>query len=147
MQPTLRNGDFAFLQKQSTYTLGDIVAVRVGGSYAIHRIVGFEGPSYITKGDNRTAPDTWRPTKSEIAGKMVAHLPGAGRLLQGKLLPLVLGPVLGLLATIIVFGGKPVLGMSVRRQTATQELADDDALTGASDIGWWVPPEDESQAA
>lgn len=106
MQPTLNDGDLAFLQAQPNYYVGDVVAVRVKGSYAIHRIAGFEGATYITRGDNRAADDTWRPTNAEIAGKMVAHLPGAGRLLQGEMVPFLLGPLLGLLATLIVFGGK-----------------------------------------
>jgi signal peptidase I len=97
MEPALHDGDFAFLQKQSNYTLGDVVAVSSDGSKMIHRIVGFEGSAYITRGDGDSVADALQPSNLDIEGKVVLSVPAIGRLPGGFLIPALAGLALVLL--------------------------------------------------
>jgi hypothetical protein len=51
------------------------------------------------QGDNRTAPDVWRPKTADIVGAKVLRLPGAVVVLQFLRSPL----LLGLMAACFVF--------------------------------------------
>lgn len=83
MEPTLYTGDLAVMQRQAAYAPGDIVAFRVPGGHVIHRIVGGSAEEgFITRGDNKTSTDPWRPRPEDIAGRMWFHIPGGGRPLQ-----------------------------------------------------------------
>ncbi len=105
MEPTFHDGDMAIVRKQSSYGVGDIIAYHIEGGQAIviHRIVGGDGSSgFETKGDNRSGPDTWRPTHGQIVGKMWVAVPGAGRYLAWIRSPLPLAAIAGALATTLV---------------------------------------------
>jgi signal peptidase len=112
MAPTLHGSDLAVLQKRSDYRPGDIVAFRVpegepgGGGTVIHRIVrGNAEEGFVMQGDNKKAPDLWRPTKDEILGRLWFSIPGGGHFLVFLRQPLILGSVVGGLGVFSVLSG------------------------------------------
>ncbi len=107
MEPTLNDGDFVIARGQSDYEIGDIVVYAVpegdvgAGARIIHRIIDEEDDGFVIQGDNPDikVPDIWRPTASEIEGKLWVVIPAVGRYL-----PLLRSPlVLALLAGAFVF--------------------------------------------
>lgn len=106
MQPTLQSGDLVITRRKERYQPGDIVAFRIprgytgAGRIVIHRIIR-QSPDgrYITKGDNRSGEDLWRPTAKDVDGKMVWRGPRVGPILARIQHPL----ILGLLAALAAF--------------------------------------------
>lgn len=106
MLPHYRTGDLVLVEKQPSYHVGELIAYRVpkgdamAGAQVIHRIVGGNAQSgFIVQGDNRTAPDVWRPKPRDIVGVKALHIPNAVLVLQFLKSPL----FLGLLAACFVF--------------------------------------------
>ena len=72
----------------------------MAGSQVIHRIIGGNAThGFIVQGDNRTAPDVWRPKPGDIVGSAWVRIPQAVVVLQYLRSPL----LLGLLAASFVF--------------------------------------------
>ena len=106
MNPLYHTGDLILVRRRASYHVGDIVAYRVpkgdamAGAQVIHRIVGGNGSKgFVVQGDNRTAPDVWRPKVSDIVGSATLQIPQAVVVLQFLRSPL----LLGLLAASFVF--------------------------------------------
>jgi signal peptidase len=106
MLPHYRTGDLVLVEKQSSYHIGELIAYRVpkgdamAGAQVIHRIIGGNAQTgFIVQGDNRTAPDVWRPKLGDIVGAKALHIPNAVVVLQFLKSPL----FLGLLAACFVF--------------------------------------------
>jgi signal peptidase len=105
MQPTLETGDLVVLQASEGYAIGDVVAFRVpdenpgAGSLVIHRIIGGSADDgFVTQGDNKPAPDEWRPTDDLVVGRLWVHLPAAGAVVAWL--------AAGLVVFLIVLGGR-----------------------------------------
>ena len=106
MLPLYHTGDLVLVERQSSYRVGDLIAYRVpkgdpmAGAQVIHRIVGGDAThGFVVQGDNRTAPDVWRPTSKDIVGAKALRIPNAVIVLQYLRSPL----LLGLLAACFVF--------------------------------------------
>jgi signal peptidase len=106
MNPLYHTGDMVLVERHGGYHVGDIVAYRVpkgdpmAGAQVIHRIVGGSAEKgWVVQGDNRTAPDVWRPQDSDIVGSAAVHIPNAVLVLQWLRSPV----LLGLLAACFVF--------------------------------------------
>jgi signal peptidase I len=87
MEPTLHAGDLVVATRQRTYRPGDVIAYYIpknqagAGALVIHRIVGGSSrDGYVTRGDNRSYRDPWRPRPADIAGKMKLDAPRLGLL-------------------------------------------------------------------
>lgn len=113
MVPTLRSGDLVILHEQRTYEAGDIVAYRIpagepgAGNRVIHRVVGGSGSEgYVTRGDNRTSDDQWRPTDDDVLGKLWLRGPGLGRALPRLRAPLIVATAAALVAIWVVLDWK-----------------------------------------
>lgn len=107
MEPTLRSGDLAVLQKQSSYGRGDVVAFRVQGGVVIHRIVRETPEGFVTQGDNKNGDDPWRPTADDIVGRMWFSVPRAGLAVAVLQQPLPLAALAaGLAVTFALSGGR-----------------------------------------
>lgn len=85
MEPTFHTGDLVITRRQSHYSRGDIVALRVpeghpaAGATVIHRIVrGSPAKGYVTQGDNREFTDSWHPKATDIIGTARTLVPLAG---------------------------------------------------------------------
>src|SRR6266850_3122564 len=106
MLPRYHTGDLVLVEKQSSYHVGQLIAYRVpkgdpmAGAQVIHRIIGGSAQKgFVVQGDNRTAPDVWRPKPRDIVGAKALRIPNAVLILQFLRSPL----VLALLAACFVF--------------------------------------------
>jgi signal peptidase I len=111
MLPSIHGSDLVVVRKADSYRVGDVVAYRIpegeigAGQLVIHRVVGGSiGAGYLVKGDNRELPDPWRPTRDEIAGKLVVVAPRVGLALLFLRAPLGLATLAGLLAFVFFAG-------------------------------------------
>ncbi|MDQ2674117.1 MAG: signal peptidase I [Chloroflexota bacterium] len=124
MEPTLETGDLVILQRADEYAGGDVIAFAVpegepgAGALVIHRIVGGSAAEgFVMRGDNKPAPDDWRPTSDLIEGRMWLHVPGAGTIVATLKQPAVFASLLaGLVVFFIVLDGG---GTSKRREPAS----------------------------
>lgn len=107
MQPGLTTGDLVVVRRQGSYGPGDVVAYRsgLGGALVLHRIVDTDGDRFVVKGDNNDFTDLDRPTPSDILGRQVMAVPGAGSTVTAMGQP---AAVMGLLAAA---SGLVALGM------------------------------------
>src|SRR5919199_1700391 len=68
MLPRYKTGDLVLVERRPNYHRGQVIAYRVpkgdpmAGAQVIHRIIGGNAKhGFVVQGDNRTAPDVWRP--------------------------------------------------------------------------------------
>ena len=97
MLPLYHTGDLVLVERQSSYHVGDVIAYRVpkgdpmAGAQVIHRIIGGDAKhGFVVQGDNRTAPDVWRPKPEDIVGAKALRIPNAVVVLQYLRSPLLL---------------------------------------------------------
>jgi len=98
MEPRYHTGDLVLVERRPLYHPGDVIAYRVpkgdamAGAQVIHRIIGGDAKhGFVVRGDNRTAPDVWRPTAKDIVGAKALRLPKAIVVLQYLRSPIFLG--------------------------------------------------------
>jgi signal peptidase I len=106
MEPRYHTGDLVLVLKRKSYHPGELIAYRVpkgdpmAGAQVIHRIVGGDARhGFVVRGDNRTAPDVWRPKPGDIIGSKALRIPNAIVALQYLRSPV----FLGILAAAFVF--------------------------------------------
>jgi len=109
MEPTLHSGDLVLVRQRESYQVGDVIAYRIPrgepgeGIIVVHRIVGGSAEEgFVTRGDNRTGADLWRPRPQDIAGALWLHLPRVGWLLGLLRAPLVLATAAAVVAVLLV---------------------------------------------
>lgn len=102
MEPRYHTGDLVLVERQASYHPGQVVAYRVpkgdpmAGAQVIHRIIsGDSTHGFVVRGDNRTAPDVWRPKPGDILGAKVVRLPDAIVVLRFLRAPLFLALLAG----------------------------------------------------
>jgi signal peptidase len=123
MEPGLHTGDLVLTRRTDDYVVGDTIAFRVPegevgeGAVVIHRIIGGTPKGWITQGDNRTAPDTWRPTNADVVGERWVMVPRLGVVFARLRNPL----PLGILAALITF-----VAVAAPNRTSEGEGKDDD---------------------
>ncbi len=95
MEPTHRFGDLAVARKGQPARVGDVIVYRVpagepgAGGTVIHRVVGGDGAGgYVTRGDNSSHDDIWRPTDREVVGRVEHVIPSGGTVLMRLVSPL-----------------------------------------------------------
>jgi signal peptidase I len=113
MNPLYHTGDLVLVRRHSSYKIGDIIAYRVpkgdamAGSQVIHRIVGGNAAhGFVVQGDNRSAPDVWRPTPTDIVGSASVQIPHAVVALQFLRSPLLLGLFAASFVFVFVLGSR-----------------------------------------
>jgi signal peptidase I len=106
MEPRFHTGDLVLVEHEQSYHPGQVVAYHVpegdpmAGAQVIHRIIrGDSAHGFVVRGDNRTAPDVWRPKPGDIVGAKALRIPNAVVVLQFLRSPI----LLGLLAAAFVF--------------------------------------------
>src|SRR5689334_15618847 len=104
MEPGFQRGDLAIVRGGSNYGVGDIVVYHSEemNAFVIHRIIGMEQDHYVFKGDNNPSVDTYRPTRTELIGKLWIHIPKLGKTLQWLRLPIHMGLAVGLLGGLLM---------------------------------------------
>src|SRR3954451_1956034 len=121
MEPRYHTGDLVLVEKKHSYHPGQLIAYRVpkgdpmAGAQVIHRIIGGDAKhGFIVRGDNRTAPDVWRPKPGDIVGSKALRLPHAIVVLQYLRSPI----FLGILAAAFVFVHVLASGRAPTEETA-----------------------------
>ena len=106
MLPHYKTGDLVVVERHASYHAGEVIAYRVpkpdpmAGAQVIHRIIGGDAKhGFVVQGDNRTAPDVWRPHPRDIVGAKALRIPHAIVILQFLRAPM----FLALLAACFVF--------------------------------------------
>jgi signal peptidase I len=106
MLPHYKTGDLVLVERHAGYHVGEVIAYRVpkpdpmAGAQVIHRIIGGDARhGFVVQGDNRTAPDVWRPHPRDIVGSKALRIPQAIVILQFLRAPV----FLALLAACFVF--------------------------------------------
>jgi signal peptidase len=106
MLPRYHTGDMVLVERHASYHVGEVIAYHVpkgdpmAGAQVIHRIIGGNARTgFVVQGDNRTAPDVWRPTSKDIVGAKVLRIPNAIVVLQFLRTPF----LMALLAACFVF--------------------------------------------
>jgi signal peptidase len=112
MEPTLHAGDLVVAIRQGTYRRGDVIAYHIpksqagAGALVIHRIVGGSSrDGYVTRGDNRSFRDPWRPKPAGVAGKMRLHAPRLGLLPVFAHTPAGMALIAALVGFLVLRGG------------------------------------------
>ena len=113
MNPLYHTGDMILVRRHSSYTVGDIIAYRVpkgdamAGAQVTHRIVGGNATrGFVVQGDNRTAPDVWRPKPGDIVGSASLQIPHAVVALQFLRSPVLLGLFAASFAFVFLLAGR-----------------------------------------
>ncbi len=126
MLPRYHTGDMVLVERKSSYHRGEVIAYHVpkgdamAGAQVIHRIIGGDAQhGFVVQGDNRTAPDVWRPKPADIVGAKTLRIPNAVVVLQYLRSPL----LLGLLAACFVF--VRVLGFGGEKADAERKRGDE----------------------
>jgi signal peptidase I len=112
MLPRYHTGDLVLVERKSSYQVGDVIAYRVpkgdpmAGAQVIHRIVGGDAAhGFLVQGDNRTAPDVWRPKPSDVVGTKALRIPNAVLVLRFLRSPLLLALLAGCFVFVRMLGG------------------------------------------
>ena len=134
MEPRFHTGDLVLVEKHAGYHPGEVIAYRVpkgdpmAGAQVIHRIVGGDAQhGFVVRGDNRTAPDVWRPKNTDIVGAKALRLPGAIVVLQYLRSPVFLGILAAAFVFVNVLSGGGGGGAEGEGGTAPRIERDEDA--------------------
>jgi signal peptidase I len=135
MEPRYHTGDLVLVEKHAGYHPGEVIAYRVpkgdpmAGAQVIHRIVGGDGEhGFVVRGDNRTAPDVWRPRDADIVGAKALRLPGAIVVLQYLRSPVFLGILAAAFVFVNVLSGGGGAGGEGEGGTAPRVERDEDVV-------------------
>lgn len=106
MNPAYHEGDLVVVAPADSYDVGQVVAYRdrVHDLVVLHRIIGGGPAGYVLQGDNNASVDAVHPTRADVIGRAVLHVPGAGTWLR-RLVPPV---AIGLSAVLLLAGGTRV---------------------------------------
>jgi signal peptidase len=80
MQPAMEAGDLIIIKEQVKYKKNDIVTYHKDRTFITHRIVDVSQSEVVTRGDANNVSDD-PVSLSEIEGKVVLRLPGAGNMI------------------------------------------------------------------
>jgi len=94
MEPTMSVDDLIFVKECEEYQVDDIVVFQSGDELIVHRIIGMDGTTLVTKGDANNVAD--EPVDvAVVKGKMIGRIPFAGVLVSWLKTPLGVIIVLG----------------------------------------------------
>lgn len=80
MQPAIEAGDLIIIKEQKKYEKNDIVTYRENQNLITHRVIEANPSEVVTKGDANNTSD--KPVLlSDIEGKVILRLPGAGNII------------------------------------------------------------------
>jgi signal peptidase I len=99
MQPLYHQGDLVIVARAPAYHVGQIVAYRVPARHLVvlHRLITERHDYLAFKGDNNQSVDPWHPSRAQLVGHAVLHVPQGGLWLQRATSPLAIAVVIALL--------------------------------------------------
>ena len=113
MEPALQTGDVVVLLRGSRYRAGQVVGYEIpkggpgAGLVIIHRILeGGPRDGFVVKGDNKKAPDPWRPHVSDVVGGRVLTIPKLGLVIPYIRSPFGMAAMAALVTITIALGGE-----------------------------------------
>lgn len=127
MEPTIPTGSVIFISPVASYTVGDIVTFQRSGEEEVttHRIVEERIDAgkevFVTKGDANNVVDMEPVLPIEISGKMWAHVPYAGYILNFFRQPIGFVLLIVLPAVLILIEQVKKIKVELRRQKATEK--------------------------
>jgi len=128
MEPGLRTGDVVVLLRSNSYRPGEVIGYQIpkggpgAGLVIIHRIIGGDpGAGYVVKGDNKNAPDPWRPHVSEVVGHRVLMVPEVGLAIPYIRSPLGYAAIAAIVTVMIALGGEGGRSGGGRRKDGVPE--------------------------
>jgi len=101
MQPDIKAGDLIIIKEQAAYKEDDVVTYRKDQVLITHRVVEVNTSGVITKGDANNTNDGLA-TMSDIEGKVVLCIPGAGKFVLFLRTPTGMLAVIGLIFLLYV---------------------------------------------
>jgi signal peptidase len=110
MDGTYRSGDLLMAWPHADYNVGEIVVYKVpkgepaSGLRVVHRIIDKQDGHFTSQGDNRTTPDFWRPTVTNVVGHPFLRIRAGGLALKWLLSPIALALVCGVCVYWAVVG-------------------------------------------
>lgn len=128
MDGTYATGDLV-VGRVGTPEVGDIVVFRPPGldGLVVHRIVGGDAESgWVTRGDNNTWDDPWRPTADDVVGIARWHVPNAWAVVRLATSPLAIVAYALVVVGIFVW---PARSSTTDADAGTGAAADADAAT------------------
>lgn len=143
MSPAVGAGDAVLLARAERVAVGDVVRVRVPEAgrrlgypaTVVHRVVAqAEDGTYRIKGDAKADPDPFPVHLDDVDGRMVATVPGIGRVLRGALSPFVV-LWLGLGAGLVL--ALPLLEQRWQREALARALGAQRAVQPPSTTRVW----------
>jgi signal peptidase I len=126
MEPNFHLGDLIIVRPQPYYNIGDQIVYRNTdtGVNVFHRIIDLELDRYSLKGDNNAWIDAYQPKQEEVIGKLWAHLPRFGKVLQFIRRPINMALIAGVLAGLLVtnIGSRQPKGRRRMKNKSLKEL-------------------------
>jgi signal peptidase I len=139
MAPRITAGDLVLVRASTGYGVGDVVAYTSADldQVVLHRVVSIEDGRYTFRGDHNDFDDPEQPTRPQLIGTELVHIPAGGVWLDRLTSP----TALGILAFGLLAGGTTVETRRRRRKKAgktkmSQHVAPPRSARGAT--GW--PP-------
>lgn len=123
MAPLLDEGALVLLRRTGSPQVGDVIAYHSPeiDRTVLHRVIEVSGAELVTQGDNNDFVDGYRPTRADVLGEMIFHVPLVGRFLAGFTTPLGLASI-----AVFVVAGMYLLRARRRTGPAPDGLAPDD---------------------
>ena len=88
MEPEIGTGSLAFIDTGDRDIFkGDVISFRTGDLVVTHRVIEITDNGYRTKGDNNDTADIGVVRDSDVEGKILFSIPGAGFALKTVALP------------------------------------------------------------
>ncbi|MCW2608208.1 MAG: hypothetical protein JWO60_2901 [Frankiales bacterium] len=114
MNPVYHQGDLVVVQRRPSYAEGDIVAYHRPDLdlVVLHRIVGGGPGGWLLQGDNNQSIDPTRPTRDQLLGRAVVHVPRGGLWLHRLTAP----PLLAASVPLLLLGGTAATRTRRRRR-------------------------------
>jgi signal peptidase len=110
MEPSIHTGSIVAVLPAAEYKVGDVITFGEDTKAQIpttHRIIAIQGESrnisFTTKGDANEDPDAQPVQRSEVIGKVLFTVPGAGYVLDFARKPLGFTLMIGIPAGMIIF--------------------------------------------
>jgi signal peptidase len=110
MDGTYRSGDLLLAWPHDDYNVGEIIVYKIpkgepaSGLRVVHRVIEKKAGHFTSQGDNRTTPDSWRPTMHDVVGHPFFRVRAGGLALKWLLSPLALAVLCGVCVFWFVIG-------------------------------------------
>jgi len=131
MEPHFHHGDLVVLRRQSSYSVGEVVAYYSHDlrKNVLHRIIAVHNGRYTFKGDNNNFVDPEHPTAADLVGAEWMHVPRAGDWLGALHDPVDAAIAAGVAVLLLALSGGSGAAHRRRRRGRAPRREDEDRPT------------------